>query len=152
MEYLGKIHVKWQTIYGATRRLAKKILKDWDVSAIVTIPLGGLPPTKFMADLLRVTKEHVYITSSLMRDADYRYLVQKYHHGIILLFDEIVDSGKQMSETLKKLLTAKKNTRFDVKILTATLYYKPVSSYRPDYYVVETSDWVVFPWEKFQEK
>jgi hypoxanthine phosphoribosyltransferase len=32
-------------------------------------------------------------------------------------------------------------------IKTAVLFYKPKSKIKPDYYVEETTDWIVFPWE-----
>jgi hypoxanthine phosphoribosyltransferase len=34
-----------------------------------------------------------------------------------------------------------------VKIKVATVYYKPWSIVKPDYYEKETSRWIVFPWE-----
>ena len=33
------------------------------------------------------------------------------------------------------------------EIRTATLYYKKHSILKPDYYIRETKDWVVYPWE-----
>jgi hypothetical protein len=34
-----------------------------------------------------------------------------------------------------------------VEIKIATIFYKPWSVVKPDYYEKETSQWIVFPWE-----
>jgi xanthine phosphoribosyltransferase len=32
-------------------------------------------------------------------------------------------------------------------IKSAVLFYKPTSTFKPDYYAQETTEWIVFPWE-----
>jgi len=56
-----------------------------------------------------------------------------------LIVDDIADTGLT--------LTPYKNFKI------ATVYYKPRSKIKPDYYVreVNNSDWIVFPWECNQE-
>jgi len=56
-----------------------------------------------------------------------------------LIVDDIADTGLT--------LTSYKNFKI------ATVYYKPRSKIKPDYYVreVNNSDWIVFPWECNQE-
>jgi len=35
-------------------------------------------------------------------------------------------------------------------IVTATINYKPKSIFKPDYYMQETTDWIVYAWEWFE--
>jgi hypoxanthine phosphoribosyltransferase len=60
----------------------------------------------------------------------------------ILLVDDVVDTGKSMV-LIKKHLS--RQGAKEIKLLT--LYYKPWSVVKPDFYSKETSDWIVFPWE-----
>jgi xanthine phosphoribosyltransferase len=61
----------------------------------------------------------------------------------ILIIDDLVDSGKTMSYVFDLF----KRTFPTACIKTATLFYKKSSTIKPDYFVQETDDWVVFPWE-----
>lgn len=72
--------------------------------------------------------------------ADIDYLQQ---FPNILVVDDLVDSGK----TLDFVLTLLKQYAPDATIKTAVLFYKKSSIIKPDYYVEETADWIVFPWE-----
>lgn len=60
----------------------------------------------------------------------------------MLIVDEVADTGKSLKLVKEHVIEEGAN---EVKI--ATIYYKPWSIVRPDYYSKETSDWVVFPWE-----
>ena len=60
----------------------------------------------------------------------------------MLLVDDIADTGETILEFFDK---------FHMSFMTATLYSKPHTKYFPDFYVTETLDWIVFPWEKFSE-
>ncbi|MGE0207493.1 MAG: phosphoribosyltransferase, partial [Candidatus Babeliales bacterium] len=62
----------------------------------------------------------------------------------ILIVDDLVDTG----ETMKFLIEALKDSLPKTTIKIATLYYKPTSCIKPDYYIEETTNWIVFPWEK----
>jgi hypoxanthine phosphoribosyltransferase len=60
----------------------------------------------------------------------------------VLVVDEVADTGKSL-KLIKQHITEKGAS--EVKI--ATVYYKPWSTVKPDYYERETNRWVVFPWE-----
>jgi hypoxanthine phosphoribosyltransferase len=36
------------------------------------------------------------------------------------------------------------------QVRTATVFYKPHSKLKPDYFAGETSDWIIFPWERLE--
>jgi len=61
----------------------------------------------------------------------------------ILIVDDLVDSGATIS--FVKNMVQKHAPEAIIK--TAALFYKPSSQVKPDYYVEETNDWIIFPWE-----
>ena len=60
---------------------------------------------------------------------------------IILLIDDVADSGKSLHLVYNHLLKKAREIR------TLTIFYKPWSCLLPDYYLRETRAWIVFPWE-----
>lgn len=59
----------------------------------------------------------------------------------ILLVDDISDTG----DTLKRAYLDLSSLNNKVSIMT--LYYKKTTSMMPDFFIHETTDWIVFPWE-----
>lgn len=63
----------------------------------------------------------------------------------ILVVDDVWDSGCTAVAVTERLLRAGADPR------VAVLHYKPLRSAfpnrRPDYYVEETSDWIIYPWQ-----
>ena len=122
-----KERMSWDSYEKAVGELVKKIQnsgKKYDV--IYGIPRGGL--------VLAVTLSHrlnVPITLELN---------EEHEDAKVLIVDDVVDTGRTAIEMNAK--------RFD----TATLYYKPWRSYNPTYSVIETSHWIIFPWEKGDAK
>lgn len=110
-------------------------LKKNDFNAIYSIPRGGLP--------IGVHLSHHLELPLVLSIAEY---LSKYINGKkLLVVDDLVDTGGTF-ENINNILNSS-NTEFE----TATLYYKPHSTVKPDYYVYETLNWIVFPWEKFEE-
>lgn len=60
-----------------------------------------------------------------------------------LFIDDLTDSGDSLAFAVAKL----KELRPEATIKTAVLFYKKHSKIKPDYYIEETDEWVVFPWE-----
>jgi hypothetical protein len=60
----------------------------------------------------------------------------------VLLIDEVADSG----DTLKHAIEHVENLGVE-EVRSAVLHYKPTSIVVPDYYMVETTSWTVYPWE-----
>ena len=107
-------------------RLARMLRSDERLKKINTvygIPRGGLP--------IAVHLSHVMNWSFTIHPFQ-----SHVEHTIIV--DDIADTGL----TLRK---------FGVIYATATLFYKPRSDIKPNFYVEETDKWIVFPWEKDDE-
>jgi len=131
-------------------KLADRIRKNgFKPDIIVGVSRGGWPPARVLSDLLgnpnlanvraefylgvAETKEEPILTQpASMEVAGKR----------VLVVDEIADTGKSL-KLVKEHITEQGAT--EVKI--ATVYYKPWSIIKPDYYEKETRCWVVFPWE-----
>lgn len=67
----------------------------------------------------------------------------------LLLIDDVFDSGRSLEAVLAELAKrCKRNMPEQVRI--ATVYFKPTrnrSAIRPDYFIRETDQWLVFPHE-----
>jgi hypothetical protein len=59
-----------------------------------------------------------------------------------LIVDDVADTGKSLQLTREHVLQ-----QGAIEVRIATVYRKPWSVIKPDYYEAETSGWVVFPWE-----
>ena len=140
----------WNQVYEMLLDLADRIRSDgFKPDIIVGISRGGWYPARILSDLL----DNPYITSvgaefyvGLYEANREPRLTQPIAVDVfdkrILLVDDVVDTGKSAVLVKNHLcrLGAKEN-----KLLT--LYYKPWSTIKPDFYGKETSDWIVFPWE-----
>jgi len=63
----------------------------------------------------------------------------------VLVVDDVADTGHSLRVVAKHL--ARKRAR---EIRVCTLYLKPKSIFKPDYYAETTSKWVIFPWERLE--
>lgn len=88
-------------------------------------PRGGLP--------IAVHLSHFLCLDFLPENYDRTTI----RHDELLVVDDISDTG----ETLKWFRV----------FITASLYYKPWSKFKPNFYIKETTNWLVFPWEKTDE-
>jgi hypoxanthine phosphoribosyltransferase len=68
--------------------------------------------------------------------------------GKVLLVDDLVDSGVTMNRVIEHL---KQCFPAVTEVRTAVLWYKGVSTFRPDYFVqfLETSPWIHQPFEEY---
>jgi len=140
--------VSWTEYHSHTIKLAGKILTDGVlIDEIVAISRGGLTLGHILTDLLNVpistftiqsytdiqVQGEVKITKPLATPLDGKR---------ILLVDDVADRGKTLVRAIEylKMYTPK-------KITTLTMYYKPHSVYKPDYFSTTTSAWILFPYE-----
>jgi hypothetical protein len=141
---------KWNQIYNMLLNLAEKIRKNgFKPDIIVGVSRGGWPPARVLSDLIEnpnlanvraefylgvaETKEEPVLTQPVSMEVAGKK---------VLVVDEVADTGKSL-KLVKEHIIEKGAT--EVKI--ATVYYKPWSIVKPDYYEKETSCWIVFPWE-----
>ena len=78
------------------------------------------------------------------------YLLENLNYDdSLLLIDDVFDRGRSIEAILNELQRlTRRNMPKNIKV--ATVWYKPsknVTQIKPDYYVHETSQWLVFPHE-----
>ncbi|MEM3356260.1 MAG: phosphoribosyltransferase, partial [Candidatus Bathyarchaeia archaeon] len=140
----------WTQIYNMLLNLAQKIRKSgFKPDIIVGVSRGGWPPARVLSDLLcnanlanvkaefylgvAETKEKPVLTQPVSVDVSGKR---------VLVVDEIADTGKSLQLVKEHIIE-----RGAAEVVVVTVYYKPWSVIKPDYYEKETRCWVVFPWE-----
>ena len=140
------VRISWTQLENDCFILAEK-LQGIKFDKIVAISRGGLVWARVLSDLLQIPISHMTIESyknlrqekeTMISEAPVHALDDK----IILLIDEIADSGK----TLKRALSYFQN--FPIKkIYVLTPYIKSKTKVVPDFYVHKLDSWIIFPYE-----
>jgi hypoxanthine phosphoribosyltransferase len=132
------------------------------VDAIIGLSRGGLVPATIIAHQLHVREVlvhgyHSYDDETNRRDPDNMHgvmyqdvvydLMKGLHGKNILIVDDLCDEGITMHGLTRRLY--KKFHKGAVNFLTAALYCKTHSQFRPDFVGEDCgADWLVFPWEE----
>ena len=140
----------WDTIYEMLLYLADKINQDgFKPDVIVGVSRGGWPPARVLSDLLdnpNLANVRAEFYLGVAETKGEPVLTQPVSVSVagkrVLIVDEVADTGKSLRLVREHIV---EQGACEVKI--ATVYYKPWSVVKPDYYAKETSCWVVFPWE-----
>ncbi len=140
----------WNQIYAMLLSQAQKIQTDgYKPDIIVGIARGGIVPARILSDLLEMegyTTIQIEYYNSINQTKDEPSLKQCLNVQLTgkttLLVDDVSDRGSSLQLAKKHL---KQNGAKKIKI--ATLYAKPTSTIKPDYYEKQTSNWIVFPWD-----
>ena len=142
--------VWWERLYELCFRLYEKILNSgFRPDVIVGVARGGWIPARILSDLF-FTRETANVKVDLYRgiyarDTEPRVsqtLPRDMQWKSPLLVDDISDTGDSLTIALDHL-----NKRGYTNPRTATLHLKPWTKLVPDYWIVKTEAWVVYPWE-----
>jgi hypoxanthine phosphoribosyltransferase len=147
----------WQYIEDLSFKLYMLIRESsFRPDLLAGISRGGLVPARIISDLYLA--ENKKVTLSIMQVGFYSGINKRNKQPIIyqdlpghiygkkiLLIDDVADSGVSI-EFAKTYLAMKK----PLEVKVGTLYYKPFSKLIPDYYVEETTSWIVFPHERYE--
>ena len=128
---MNKVIISYSEYSLLLDELVEKIKAGLDLSKIemiYTYLRGGLPIAVHLSHALNIKM----FTDETPVD------FYKYEPGTILVVDDIADTGETI--IVQHIIYP-----------TATLFYKPRSVVKPTFYVRETSDWIVFPWELIDE-
>jgi len=143
--------------------LAWKIFESsFKPNYIIGVWRGGAPigiAVQEFLSVLGVKSDHVAIRTSYYTGIDAKkdsvqvyglnYVIRKLEsEDRLLIVDDVHDTGNSISQIITDLKKACKKNTPEIKI--ATPYYKPnknESEYKPDYYLHETDQWLVFPHE-----
>ena len=140
----------WNQIYDMLLNLAEKIRKDgFKPDLIVGVSRGGWPPARVLSDLMdnpNLANVRAEFYLGVAETKGEPVLTQPVSTSVsgkkVLIVDEVSDTGKSLKLVKEHIIEDGA-----AKIKVATVYYKPWSIVKPDYYEKETSRWIVFPWE-----
>jgi len=147
MDYLI---LSWRDVYNLTLQLSERIVSSGFIpDIIVGIARGGWIPARILSDVLYATTlENIrieYYTDVGVRGKAPRItqpLSGSLEGKTILLVDEVADTGDSLHHAIEHV----KNLGVDEQ-RSAVLHLKPTSKIVPDYYMVKTTSWTVYPWE-----
>ena len=129
---------------------------------IVGVWRGGAPigiAVQELLEVLGVPSDHIAIRTSHYSGIDQKHANVKVYglnyvirqlesEDSLLIVDDVHDTGLSIQQIINDLKTACKKNTPQIKI--ATPYYKPTKNKtdrKPDFYLHETDEWLVFPHE-----
>lgn len=161
---MEKRFITAQELLEDSFRVAAKVFDDgFRPDYIVGIWRGGAPigiAVQEFFDFKNIETDHIAVRTSSYYGINKQSKEIKVHglHYIIenanaddslLIVDDVFDSGRSIEALIAQLkLLSRKNMPKDVRI--ACPWYKPENSkvdITPDYYIHESSEWLVFPHE-----
>jgi len=140
--------ISWDDYHTTAQKLAATILDHSEpIDKIVAISRGGLTLGHLLSDFLRTPISTMTIQSytDIQTHGEIRIterLRTRIRGKHILLVDDVSDSGKTLVRATKYLKHLSPE-----KITSCTMFYKPRSVYRPDYFARQTTKWILFPYE-----
>ena len=160
---MSDIHVSWDDYHSKTEQLALQIYEDgWKFNQVICIAKGGMRVGDVFARLFNVPLAILSVESykgdgfknqrgaiTFSRD------LAKTSPNIgskVLLVDDLADSGITLKKSIE-WLEHFYGFYFDEKVRTAVLFYKAVSTFKPDYYIdyLKDSPWIEMPFERYEE-
>lgn len=149
MEFLN---VSWNKIATMCKDLVKKM--DFKPDILVGISRGGLVPVRILSDLLdnqNVTIIKIEFYKTINETSGFPKISQPLSVDVkgkkVLLVDDVSDTGRSLAVAKDHM---HRSGAGEVRV--ATLHYKPHSTFKPDYFVGQTSAWIVYPWEVHETK
>lgn len=159
-----KLYLSAQRLLEDSLELGAQILKsDFRPDFIVGVWRGGTPVGIAVQELLEhygVHTDHISIRTSSYKGME-RTEGSVRVHGLdyildnvnaedsLLIIDDVFDTGLSVQAIIDRLkIKARRNTPNQIRVATA--YFKPSknrTNMKPDYFVHETDDWLVFPHE-----
>jgi hypoxanthine phosphoribosyltransferase len=147
------LRLYWSDIEEMIPLLGDKIEKYFTPSLLIGIQRGGVIVANLLSDYLNVQNVLTIGVKSYKKVCKkgrlniYQHLnmknLKKYD---VLLVDDVSDSGSTLKYVLKNEIKPK-NPK---SLYTASLFIKPKSRFVPSFYLYETSDWIIFPWETME--
>jgi hypothetical protein len=133
--------------------LAKRV-KDsgFKPDLIVGVCRGGWAPARVMSDLLEnantasIRIEFYLAPGVTSRKPVISQAIMVPVKGVnVLVVDDVADTGESLKVAVEHLDVCGAKA-----IRTATIYYKPQSIFKPDFFIVQTEQWIIFPWERLE--
>ena len=141
--------VSWEEFGSLAERLATSIARSGEeYELVIGILRGGGPLALMVADRVRAKADFINVKSymgmgSRKEPRVLSTITEDISGRKTLVVDDLVDEGTTMEFVVSFL-----RDNCGPKLLrTSTLFIKPWSRFKPDYYLDTIEEWVVFPWE-----
>lgn len=143
----------WDTIYEMLIDLALRIKESgFKPDLIVGVSRGGWAPGRILSDLLENTHTanlkiefYVGIGKTARKPVVTQEITEDISDKKVLVVDDVSDTGESLQVALDHV--RKKGA---ASVRSVTVYYKPHSKLKPDFFASSTSDWIIFPWERLE--
>lgn len=160
---MNKIVLSAQDLLEDSFRLGLRILEDgFKPTMIIAIWRGGTPVGMAVQEIMAycgIASDHIAIRTSSYVGVDQRgavaihgldYIIKKAcFDDRVLIVDDVFDTGNTIKAVIEELgQRARGNTPEDIRV--AVPWFKPErneTDIKPDYFIRETSQWLVFPHE-----
>ena len=144
---------RWDEIYDMLLELAIRIKRSgFQPDLIVGVSRGGWVPGRILSDLLgnahtaNVKIEfYVGIGQTARKPIVTQPISEEILNKRVLVVDDVADTGESLLVALDHV-----RERGAGEIQTVTIYHKPHSKFKPDFFAETTSHWIVFPWERLE--
>jgi len=159
-----KIYISAENLLNDAYRLAASIMQSgFRPDFIIGVWRGGTPvgvAVQELLDYFGVKTDHIAIRTasytgigertSQVRVFGLKYLTRNINaENSLLIVDDVFDTGKSIAAIIHELkIRCRRNTPHDIRV--ATPWFKPgnnLTDRKPDYYLHETDNWLVFPHE-----
>ncbi len=160
---MDKTVITAQELLEDSFNLGLQVLESgFEPTLIIAIWRGGTPVGMAVQEVLAycgVESDHIAIRTSSYAGVDKRgtvsvhglnYIIKKVcHDDRVLIVDDVFDTGNTIVAVIEELnRRARGNTPEDIRV--AVPWFKPTRNQTnivPEYYLRETSEWLVFPHE-----
>ena len=161
---MNKKFITAQELLEDSYKLAAQVFNDdFKPQFIIGVWRGGAPigiAVQEYFDFKNVSVDHIAVRTSSydginkqnkeIKVHGLHYIVENAHAGdSVLIVDDVFDSGRSI-EALIEQLKALMGNNLPLDIRIACSWYKPNNTkvkIKPDYYVHESDEWLVFPHE-----
>ena len=144
----GIREITWNDFHKMCKKLAGKISKS-DFDLIIGVARAGLYPAVLIAGMLRKEIYPIRVTRRENDQIKYQEPVWKVNipnvvNGKrVIIIDEIADSGSTLSKISQRLKNKGANSVETVVLVTHS-WSKP----KPNHYILESDELIIFPWDK----
>jgi hypoxanthine phosphoribosyltransferase len=152
MDDVKRIYLSWHDIDRLIDSIMPR-LSAYEFDLVLLITRGGIVPGALIAERLGIQQvlvasvdfyedeEHQFDWPVFMQFPADSFLRGKQ----VLIVDDIWDRGRQVVNVTERVKQG------GGRAFSAVLHYKPHRSHfedkSPDFYAVETQDWIIYPWE-----
>ncbi len=138
-----------ELIFALSRQIIESKNNKVDYDWVIALAKGGWTWARTLVDSLEIenlSSIHLQFYTGVGKTSEEPVIKEPLQVNIqgcsVLIFDDVADGGHTLEAAMKHI-----NNKGAAHVETATLFYKPRSIIKPDYFGAETSSWIVFPHE-----